>query len=97
MKQLRGDDHSWVPAMIVTSYFYIYGLGRLVTIGHRTGGGGGGGSEGSGGSGGTAGCNQYYLQWMFWPVVTTHCESRSSIFCEPTVVFAISQLTDNHS
>ena len=50
MKQLRGDDHSWVPAMIVTSYFYIYGLSRLVTIGQETGGGGGGGSGGSGGS-----------------------------------------------
>ena len=57
MKQLRGDDHSWVPTMIVTSYFYIYGMGRLVTIGQKTGGGGG--SGGSGGSGGTpAGTNK---------------------------------------
>ena len=63
-------------AVTVTGYFYIYGEVRLVsTIEERTVV--------------VVGCNQYYLQMMFWPVVTTHYQSGCSIFCQPSVVFAL--------
>ena len=89
MKQLLGDDHRWRPAGCDCHQLFLHI--RSGSVGHNRP------EEEEVEEVHSARCNQYYLQWMFWPVVTTHSESRSSIFCEPTVVFAISQLTDNHS